>query len=76
VGFALEAENPRERALQKLRAKNCDWIVLNGPTAIGSPSNHVELLGENGASVETWSGTKTHVADSLLRWLHERYSRA
>ncbi|MCA8998929.1 MAG: phosphopantothenoylcysteine decarboxylase, partial [Planctomycetaceae bacterium] len=27
VGFALEAQNPRENALQKLRRKNCDWIV-------------------------------------------------
>jgi phosphopantothenoylcysteine decarboxylase/phosphopantothenate--cysteine ligase len=74
VGFALEAENPRERALQKLRGKNCDWIVLYGPSAIASPRNEVELLGANGASVETWSGTKTEVADSLLRWLDERYS--
>ncbi len=76
VGFALEAENPRERALQKLRAKNCDWIVLNGPSAIGSARNEVELIGANGASIETWSGTKTDVAGSLLGWLHERYGRA
>jgi phosphopantothenoylcysteine decarboxylase / phosphopantothenate---cysteine ligase len=76
VGFALEAENPRERALQKLRAKNCDWIVLNGPSAIGSARNEVELIGANGASIETWSGTKTDVAGSLLDWLHERYGRA
>lgn len=73
VGFALEAENPRERALQKLRAKNCDWIVLNGPAAIGSATNEVELLGPNGASIQTWWGTKIDVADSLLRWLHDRY---
>jgi len=73
VGFALEAENPRERALQKLRAKNCDWIVLNGPSAIGSSSNEVELLGANGTLVETWSGSKAAVADALLGWLHERY---
>lgn len=73
VGFALEAENPRERALQKLRAKNCDWIVLNGPSAIGSASNEVELLGPTGSAIESWSGTKQYVADGLLGWLHARY---
>ncbi|MBA3312579.1 MAG: phosphopantothenoylcysteine decarboxylase [Planctomycetota bacterium] len=75
VGFALEAENPRERALQKLRAKNCDWIVLNGPAAIGSVANEVELLGATGESLQTWSGTKRNVADKLLGWLHERYAK-
>lgn len=73
VGFALEAENPRERALQKLRAKNCDWIVLNGPSAIGALTNRVELLGADGAAVASWSGTKGVVAESLLAWLDQRY---
>ena len=44
VGFALEAQNPRENALQKLRRKNCDWIVLNAPSAIGALTNEVELI--------------------------------
>lgn len=75
VGFALEAENPRERALQKLRAKNCDWIVLNGPSAIGAESNTVELLGPGGEAVAAWSGTKAVVAADLIGWLHARYAR-
>ena len=74
VGFALEAENPRERALQKLRAKNCDWIVLNGPSAIGAATNRVELLGPEGTAVASWAGMKGEVADKLLGWLHGRYS--
>jgi len=74
VGFALEAENPRERALQKLRGKNCDWIVLNGPAAIGAATNRVELLGPDGAAVATWAGSKPDVADNLLAWLHARYA--
>lgn len=76
VGFALEAENPRERALQKLRAKNCDWIVLNGPSAIGSLTNKVELLGSQESPIESWSGTKDEVAAHLLTWLHQRYASA
>ena len=39
MGFALEAQNPRENALQKLRKKNCDWIVLNHPSAIAADTN-------------------------------------
>ena len=76
VGFALEAENPRERALQKLRGKNCDWIVLNGPAAIGAETNRVELLGSGERPVASWAGTKVAVAEGLLAWLHERYAGA
>lgn len=69
VGFALEAENERENALQKLRAKNCDVVVLNGPTAIGSPENTVELIDANGHVVLELSGTKPEVAAALIRWI-------
>ena len=31
VGFALEIEDPRLKALAKLEKKHCDLIVLNGP---------------------------------------------
>lgn len=71
VGFALEAVNPQENALQKLRAKNCDWIVLNAPSAIGSESNQVELIGPTGETVEQWSGTKTSIAAALIRWIEQ-----
>lgn len=69
MGFALEAQNPRENALQKLRRKNCDWILLNAPTAIGSPENSVELLGADGETLARWAGAKRIVADSIIHWL-------
>lgn len=69
VGFALEAQNPRENALQKLRKKNCDWIVLNGPAAIGSDTNSVEFLNAAAQTVAHWSGSKANVAESLIQWL-------
>jgi phosphopantothenoylcysteine decarboxylase/phosphopantothenate--cysteine ligase len=75
MGFALEAQNPRENALQKLRRKNCDWILLNAPTAIGSESNTVELLGAAGDTLASWSGTKPLVARSIIDWL-EKYATA
>jgi phosphopantothenoylcysteine decarboxylase/phosphopantothenate--cysteine ligase len=70
VGFALEAQNPRENALQKLRRKNCDWIVLNSPAAIGAETNDVELIGRQGDIVQSWRGSKSDVAGSLVAWLN------
>lgn len=72
VGFALEAQNPRENALQKLRRKNCDWIVLNAPSAIGADTNDVELLDGEGQTVAAWSGSKSSVASLLIGWLREQ----
>ncbi len=71
VGFALEAQNPRENALQKLRRKNCDWIVLNAPAAIGSDSNSVEFINGTDAVDLKWSGSKAEVAQELINWLND-----
>jgi phosphopantothenoylcysteine decarboxylase/phosphopantothenate--cysteine ligase len=75
VGFALEAQNPRENALQKLRRKNCDWIVLNHPSAIGSETNAVELLDASGEAVAAWTGPKAEIASALLDWLAKRVAQ-
>jgi len=69
LGFALEATNARENALQKLRAKNCNWIVLNGPAAIGAETNSVEVLDASGQIATSCSGTKADVARHLVTWL-------
>ena len=74
VGFALEAHNPRENALQKLRRKNCDWIVVNGTSAIGATTNDVELLDDSGEVVAHWEGSKSDVARSLIEWIASRTS--
>jgi len=75
VGFALEATNARENALQKLRAKNCDWIVLNGPAAIGAETNSVEIIDPAGQVVSSVSGAKLDVAKALLEWLERNVAR-
>lgn len=69
VGFALEAENARENALQKLRAKNCDVVVLNGPQAIGAEGNDVQLIGPTGETLAAWSASKLSIARDLIRWI-------
>jgi phosphopantothenoylcysteine decarboxylase / phosphopantothenate---cysteine ligase len=72
MGFALEAQNPRENALQKLRRKNCDWILLNAPTAIGADDNSVELLAPDGNTLAQWSGSKPDVARAIVEWIAAR----
>ena len=67
VGFALETEDQRFRATVKLQKKLCDLIVSNGPAAIDSHENNVELLGPGGEVVEAISGSKTEVANRLLK---------
>jgi phosphopantothenoylcysteine decarboxylase/phosphopantothenate--cysteine ligase len=69
VGFALEARNPRENALRKLRAKACDAIVLNHPSAIGHESNRVELIDQSGDTVAVWEAGKTEIAGLLVAWI-------
>lgn len=75
MGFALEAENPRENALQKLRAKNCDVVVLNSPAAIGSEGNQVELIDKAGEILASISGTKSEVAVALVAWIDANIAR-
>jgi len=72
--LALEASNPREGALQKLRAKNCDAIVLNGLEAIGSEENSIELIDISGSVVASWDGSKSELARRLIEWIDQRWS--
>ena len=69
VGFALEAENARANALQKLRAKNCDLVVLNAPSVIGSVATSVELIDSTGCTRSSLSGSKQDVARAVLDWI-------
>ncbi len=67
VAFALETEDQRMRALQKLERKSCDLIVANGPGAIHARNTEVEILDRNGHIHATLSGTKDEVAQGILR---------
>ena len=66
VGFALETEDGKSRALKKLEVKNCDLIVLNGPTAIESPENQVDIINPEGEVVCSVAGPKETVAKKIL----------
>jgi phosphopantothenoylcysteine decarboxylase / phosphopantothenate---cysteine ligase len=67
VGFALETDDQRFRALMKLEKKSCDLIVLNGPAAMDALDNSVEVLDRSGQAIAAVSGSKAAVAHEILR---------
>ena len=75
VGFALETEDQRFRALSKLERKSCDLIVLNGPQAMDAADNSVELLDKSGQVVAAFEGSKELVARGILSEIQQRLIR-
>ena len=67
VGFALETEDQRFRAIVKMQRKSCDLMVSNGPTAINALTNDIEILLPDGTTVDKVSGDKATVAAAILR---------
>ena len=72
VAFALETEDARLRAMQKLARKKCDLIVLNGPAAIQAADTRVEIIDRAGAVVGQFAGSKLEVARGIFRVLEEK----
>ena len=75
VAFALETEDQRMRALQKLERKSCDLIVVNGPGALHSPDTELEVIDPAGTVLAAASGPKLQVARQLLEVIQERLIR-
>lgn len=72
VGFALETEDHRLRALAKLERKHCDLIVSNGVEAMHALDNQVEIIDPAGTVLKQISGTKLEVAHEILAVIAER----
>lgn len=72
VGFALETEDQRLRALAKLERKSCDMIVSNGAEAMNALENTVEVLDRAGQVLEAITGSKQEVARAILRVVQAR----
>ena len=75
VGFALETDDPRLRALAKLEKKHCDLMVLNGTQAISSLDNTVEVINPAGDVIASLAGPKAEVAQALFSIFEERLIR-
>jgi phosphopantothenoylcysteine decarboxylase/phosphopantothenate--cysteine ligase len=72
VGFALETDDQRLRALAKLEKKSCDLMVLNGPQAMNALDTEVEVLDKQGRVIESLKGSKEEVARGIVRVIVER----
>lgn len=75
VAFALETEDQRIRALQKLERKSCDLIVVNGPSALHAVDTEVEVIDADGNVLAACSGSKRQVARDVLRVVQQRLIR-
>jgi len=72
VAFALETQDERMRAMQKLERKSCDLIVVNGPGAMHAWDTQVEILDRAGHVLAEFSGSKTDVAKDIYRVIQTR----
>ncbi len=66
IGFALETDNGHENAMGKLKRKNCDYIVLNAPSAIDSAENNISIIDPSGEIIGTFAGPKQSVASRII----------
>jgi len=67
VGFALEAENARENAKNKLRRKNLDFIVLNSPSTFAEDTIACEIIDRQGTGVRFERAAKKSLAEEIIR---------
>lgn len=73
IGFALETEDARFRALTKLEKKSCDLVVLNGVSAINSSDNEIEIIGPEGQAVAQAAGSKRQMAKVIFDVIEARW---
>ncbi len=70
VGFALETNNEKENAIQKLQSKNADMIVLNSlndpETGFGYDSNKVTVFDANGSEYALTLASKKVIAEEIV----------
>jgi phosphopantothenoylcysteine decarboxylase/phosphopantothenate--cysteine ligase len=72
VGFALETEDIRFRAITKMQRKHCNLMVLNGPQAIDSTENSIEVIDATGQTIAAISGPKLQVGRELFDLIASR----
>ena len=71
VGFALETDDARFRAITKLEKKSCDLVILNGVAALDSADNEVEIIAPGGQVLQAIAGSKQQVAAAILNLINQ-----
>jgi phosphopantothenoylcysteine decarboxylase/phosphopantothenate--cysteine ligase len=62
VAFALETNDHRRMAIEKLRRKSCDLIVLNDASVIHRDTTSIEIIASDGRTLVEAEGEKMEVA--------------
>lgn len=77
VGFALETNDEEQHALEKLKSKNADMIVLNSlndPGAgFGHDTNKITIFDKSGESFRFGTRSKKDVARDIVDTILKRY---
>ncbi|MFV0604658.1 MAG: bifunctional phosphopantothenoylcysteine decarboxylase/phosphopantothenate--cysteine ligase CoaBC [Niabella sp.] len=69
LGFALETENEKQNALEKLKKKNADFIVLNSlkdGAVFGADTNKITIYTRTGEEIKFDTKTKDEVAEDII----------
>ncbi|MFP6778785.1 MAG: bifunctional phosphopantothenoylcysteine decarboxylase/phosphopantothenate--cysteine ligase CoaBC [Alphaproteobacteria bacterium] len=69
IGFAAETDNLIKNAQEKLKKKNCDWILANdiskNPEIFGGDNNTISFITKN--NIDKWNTcSKKEVAEKLV----------
>lgn len=77
VGFSLETHNEKEFALEKMRRKNCDFIVLNSlrdkGAGFGKDTNKITILTAKDQEITFPVKRKTEVAEDITAFIIKNY---
>ncbi|NLA24636.1 MAG: bifunctional phosphopantothenoylcysteine decarboxylase/phosphopantothenate--cysteine ligase CoaBC [Bacteroidales bacterium] len=75
VGFALEVENEKENAIDKIKRKKFDFIVLNSLNDVGAgfdyDTNKITIIDNKGKQFEYPLKTKAQLADDIVEKIIE-----
>lgn len=70
IGFALESNNEKEFALNKLKSKNADFIVLNSlndkGAGFGHETNKITIFSRNGIQYDFETRSKKEIASDII----------
>jgi len=79
VAFALETQDGTRRALEKLKQKHCDFVVLNDHHSINNDEAAFQVFDAAGTLRKTFTGSKRVFAEELLRLIgvkpHREHNR-
>ena len=69
VAFAVETGRREEKAQAELAAKNCDYVVVNTPAAMGADESEACILSPGGVILPWSRRTKSALADEIVKLL-------